>query len=71
MLHDPIEDDPSIKPIIEAADKEAQAELMHNQSRGHLGFCHVFWGTKKRILKEKYGVDWNDPSEMNPDILFD
>ena len=35
------------------------------------GYCHMFWETKKRLLKEEYGIDWLTPAECNPDIMFD
>ena len=38
---------------------------------GYLGYCHLYWATKKRILKEKYSIDWKSPSELNPHILYD
>ena len=38
---------------------------------GYLGFCHLYWKTKKRILKEKYNIDWKSPAELNPHILYD
>jgi hypothetical protein len=72
--HDPIEDDPKFKSIIEAAGREAEAELANEPKAiriGGDGYCHQFWSTKTRILKEKYGVDWKSPAEMNPDVLFD
>ena len=40
-------------------------------SGGYLGYCHLYWATKKRILKEKYSIDWKSPSELNPHILYD
>ena len=36
-----------------------------------LGACHWLWVEKKRILKEKYGITWYSPSELNPDDYFD
>ena len=36
-----------------------------------MGNCHVYWGAKKKILKEKYNIDWLTPSECNPYIIFD
>ena len=36
-----------------------------------LGSCHRIWALQKRILKEKYGITWYSPSELNPDIKFD
>lgn len=67
--YDPIEDDPKFKSIIEAAEKEVEVELANEPKV--MGYCHQYWETKKRILKEKYGIDWKSPSEMNPDVLFD
>lgn len=34
-------------------------------------FCHLYWGTKKKILKEQFGIEWQSPAELNPDINFD
>ena len=68
--HDPIEDDPKLGPIVEKARREAVSEEIGNQPE-RLGFCHIVWATQKRILKDKYGIDWKTPAEMNPGILFD
>jgi hypothetical protein len=68
--HGPIEDDPKLGPIVEKARREALSEELANQPE-RLGFCHIVWATQKRILKDKYGIDWKTPAEMNPGILFD
>jgi len=31
----------------------------------------LFWGEKKRILKEKYGINWKTPAELNPETMYD
>lgn len=36
-----------------------------------LGSCHWIWAEKKRILKEKYGIIWYAPSEVNTDCIYD
>lgn len=36
-----------------------------------LGSCHWLWAMKKRILKEKYGITWYAPSEVNTDCIYD
>lgn len=36
-----------------------------------LGSCHRLWSLQKTILKEKYGITWYTPSELNPDVNFD
>ena len=45
-------------------------EILKDETR-KLGFCHLFWETKKRLLKEKYEIDWLNPAECHPDIRFD
>ena len=45
---------------------EQAAELL-----GQLGSCHTLWALQKRILKEKYGITWYTPAELNTDIKFD
>ncbi|MGB5636858.1 MAG: hypothetical protein WBM44_28925 [Waterburya sp.] len=69
MNRDPIENDPQFKEILAQADAEAEKNVKdHPRS---MGFCHLFWSTKKDILRYKYGIDWKSPAEMNPDIRFD
>lgn len=70
-LHDPVEDDPKIRPIIRAATKQAMDELKDHPFYEQFGFCHFLWDKKKQILKEKYGIDWRSPSDMNPHIIYD
>lgn len=36
-----------------------------------LGSCHWLWAMKKRILKEKYGITWYAPPEVNTDCIYD
>lgn len=38
---------------------------------GYMGFCHEYWWTKKRILKERYGIEWKSPVDLNPMVNFD
>ena len=37
----------------------------------YLGFCHLFWEVKKRVLWEKFGIEWHSPSDRNPGVIFD
>lgn len=69
LKHDPLEDDPRFRDLIAKAEREAELELA-DWPRG-MGFCHILWETQKEILREKYGIDWHTPVEMNPDALFD
>lgn len=36
-----------------------------------LGSCHRLWDMQKTILKEKYGITWYSPAELNPEIKYD
>ena len=36
-----------------------------------LGCCHRLWDMQKTILKEKYGITWYSPAELNPEIKYD
>jgi len=74
MRHDIKERNPKFRRIIKQAEKEAEEEVA-KQFGGKLpmmmGICHNLWGEQKRILKEKYNIDWKTPAEMNPDTEFD
>lgn len=68
MLRDSIEETQEYKKIEQELEKEL-SKLMENIPR--FGSCHYYWANKKRILKEKYGIDWKSPAELNPHICFD
>jgi hypothetical protein len=71
MKHDPQERDPNKKKLIQAAQAEAEFELRGSRLEGQMGYCHMLWGRQQKILKEKYGIKWRSPDEMNPDTMFD
>ena len=68
--HDPLEDDPEIKKIIDVAREEARAILV-SQKHPTRGFRPWLWRVQKKILKEKYGIDWKSPAAMNPHIRYE
>lgn len=70
LAHDPIEDDPATKELIDAAGEEAIAEL-GIKDFSQMGTCHLIWHAQKRILKEQHGIQWRSPAEMNQDVIFD
>ena len=35
------------------------------------GSVHTRWDIEKRILKERYNIDWKSPEETNPYINYD
>ena len=69
MHRDPVEDTLEYQQI-KAELEELINEKLKNCSRG-LGYCHIYWRTKKRILKEKYNIEWRSPAELNPCVIFD
>lgn len=71
LHHDPQEDDPELRPLIDAAEQEAEAQLLAEGHGLSLGFCHLLWPLQQTILREKHGIHWQTPAEMNPDVIFD
>ncbi len=65
---DPIENDPKYKKIFSLVDQEIGQKLGNSPP---MGYCHVIWSMKKQILKDRYGIDWKSPAELNPNIEFD
>ena len=54
------------EPIIEELIKERLGELYD-----HMGACHAIWYHRKRLLMEKYGIEWFTPVELNRQVDFD
>jgi hypothetical protein len=78
QLHDPIEDEESIKSLFEAVKTEAESEAKQFQSRkgssaltSKRGLCHLQWAIIKRLMLERHGISWRSPAELNPWITFD
>lgn len=69
MIDDPVEQTPKYQKIADELEALIDEELK-DCPRG-LGFCHIYWSVKKRILKEKYNIDWRSPAELHPFIRFD
>lgn len=71
LYYDPVEDDPRYAEVFRKIDAEVQEALANHPQRGSMGFVHLVWETKKRILLQKYGIDWKTPAELNPQVMFD
>ena len=71
LRHDIKERDPKLKKIFKEAENEASQELSKrlNVRSNKKAYCHAFWNEKKRILKEKYNIDWKTLAEMNPEVF--
>lgn len=87
ILHDPIEDDPAYASIFEQVAREAEAlidqqiqerqrelrasGMEHMESMVRRGACHGIWHTMQRLLRERHGIEWRTPAQMNPGVCFD
>lgn len=71
LRRDPVEDDPRYQKVFAGIDAEVDALLADHPQRGSEGFCYVRWRAKKRLLAEKYGIAWQSPDELNPQVIFD
>ena len=71
LYYDPVEDDPRYAEVFRKIDAEVQEALAGHPQRGSMGFVHLVWETKKRILLQKYRIDWKTPAELNPQVMFD
>ncbi len=71
MKKDPQEKDPQKKKLIQAAETEAEFTMTQDGTIKLEGSCHILWGRQQKILKERYGIKWSSPAEMNPDVMFD
>lgn len=52
-------------------DVEDELERRFANAPRHMGFCFRYWSAKRELLKEKYGIEWRSPSQMNPHVMFD
>ena len=71
LHYDPQEDDPRYAEIFKTIDAEVDQALAQDPRRGSMGFVHLVWETKKRILLKKYNINWHSPAELNPQVMFD
>jgi hypothetical protein len=85
-LHDPVEDDPEIRPLFAAICEEVQQEVevwylqrqealagsptIAKMFESRRGFSHRYWARVKELMRERHDIDWKTPAEMNPGIYF-
>ena len=65
---DPQESDPKLRATFAAAD--AAAERRVGNVKRDDRFVFRFWSEKKSILRQKYGIEWKTPAELNPQITY-
>jgi hypothetical protein len=71
LRYDGIGDMPQYKTILNKAGEESDAELMKKGYKKRMGYCHIYWNTKQRILRNKYHIIWRTPGELNFNVIFD
>jgi hypothetical protein len=67
-IFDSQEADPRLRGIFAEVDFQAE-HAVRNVPRDKR-FVFRFWLVKKQILKEKHGIDWKTPAELNPNISY-
>jgi hypothetical protein len=74
VAYDPVEDDPRYLEVLDEVEQETKTRMKKDgwpDKPTFLGWCHLYWGYKKRVLWEKHGISWRSPAEMNPGLLYD
>ena len=68
-IFDPQETDPRLRTAFAEADVLAEYSV-RNVPRDRR-FVFKFWLAKKAILKQKHGIAWRTPAELNPNITYE
>ncbi len=68
-ITDPLEDMPEFSNAFKEADEIAQKKIYGYERQ--LGLIHICWAEKKRVLRERYQIDWKSPAELNKHISYD
>lgn len=71
LKHDKTEEIEEYKEIFRKVNFIVKRMLEEENVKKQKGYIHIFESRKKKILKEKYGIEWKTTQEMNPDILID
>ena len=69
LVSHPLDSHPHFTAVMALANELAEAEV--GDSASEMGGCHRIWATKKQILKSRFGLDWESPADLNPDVFFD
>jgi hypothetical protein len=52
-------------------DRAAHSSVASAQFDGRRGLGHRYWARVKVLMRERHGIDWKTPAEMNPWSVFD
>ena len=53
------------------AELEQSSPAVADLFRSGRGLCHRTWDRIKELLRERHGIEWRSPREMNPWVIFD
>ena len=68
LKHDPVEYTPEFQAIEDELEAKIIAKIGENSG---MGYCYLYWETKRDILKKDYGIEWCSPAVLNPRVHFD
>ena len=51
--------------------KEGAMTIKNGEKIALPGSCNIRWKLEKKLLKERYGIDWKSPADLNPEKKFD
>ena len=71
LYYDQVELTEEYKAIIDEVEERVDKKLKRHPLYHRMGYFSIYEPTKKRLLKDKYGIDWRTPSELNPKVMFD
>ena len=67
LKYDPTEDTPAFQAIKNELEAKIIAKIGPNSG---MGYCYLYWETKRDILKKDYGIEWKSPALLNPKIII-
>lgn len=70
FFRDQVELNPEFKEVEQQVARLAAEELERSGSEG-MGVAHEYGQIKKRLLKQRYRIEWRPLEEMNPFVTFD
>ena len=69
ILNDPVENTDEF--LLIRFDVEAKVDEAIRMSKNNsMPFCQLYWTEKQRILNDEFGIQWQTPAQMNPNIRF-
>jgi predicted subunit of tRNA(5-methylaminomethyl-2-thiouridylate) methyltransferase len=76
LTRDPQIDDPVVGPLIKAVLEEARIIIEREfEERGfgpnRKGRVPAIWKRAAQILRERHGVEWKNPTQLNPGLKVD